>query len=265
MSYQLIALDLDGTLLDHDTNITPRAVGAIRQAAREGVIVTLATGRMHQSALKYAQQLGLDVPLITYNGALVKSMTGEILFHQPVDKSVAQDVMTLFRSRGWYIQSYVDDLLYVREVNEKARVYERLSDVTANSVGDALYTVEAAPTKLLAMADSEDIAIMRDTVERSFNDKLYVAISKPQYLEMVNPAVNKGRALEALAARLGVKRNAVMAVGDSFNDIDMIEYAGLGVAMGDAPDAVKRCADVITAANDADGVALAIEKYVLGG
>jgi Cof subfamily protein (haloacid dehalogenase superfamily) len=264
MAIKLIALDMDDTLLDKTNRVSPRTREVIRQAVESGVTVTIATGRMYGSALPFALQLGLDVPLITYNGALIKcSLSGETLLHNPIDEATAKEVLRLFREKGWYIQSYLNDCLYVDTLNEKARYYEKLSGIKAVPVGDQLYTMEGAPTKLLAMAEPGEIRMISETVKADFGDRLYAAVSKPNYLEMVNPAVNKGQALEFLAARLGLERSEVMAVGDSINDLDMLEYAGWGVAMGNAGDTVKAAANAVTCANDADGVAEAIITYVL--
>lgn len=261
---KLVALDMDDTLLNTNHEISPRTAEVIRQATMQGVTVTIATGRMYSSARPFAEGLGLDVPLITYNGAMIKAvLSGETLLHCPVESAVARQVLAFFRERGWYIQSYVNDVLYVEQINDKARYYEKLAKIPATAVGDDLYTKLDCPTKLLALAEPTEIIEMRDVLKPLFGDRLYIAISKPNFLEMVNPAVNKGMALSFLAKQLGIGHEQVMAVGDSFNDLDMIEYAGWGVAMGNAPDEVKRRAQAVVASNAQDGVAEAFEKYVL--
>jgi Cof subfamily protein (haloacid dehalogenase superfamily) len=264
MEIRLVAVDLDDTLLDRTRQISPRARHAIRCAVQQGVTVTIATGRMFCSAQPYAAELDLDVPLITYNGALIKcSKTGKTVLHRPLDSSTAAEVLGLFRQRGWYIQAYVDDVLYVKERDAKARYYEEIASVTAVPVGERLYSLNGAPTKLLAVAEPEEMQEIAASVRQSFGDRVYIAASKAKYLEITNPEVNKGWALAFLAERLGISRAEVMAVGDSLNDLDMVSYAGLGVAMGNAHDEVKAAASAVTSANDADGVAEAIEKYVL--
>jgi len=265
MSVKLVAIDLDDTLLDNSRTISPRARAAIAAAVAQGVTVTVATGRMFPSALPYARQLGLDVPLITYNGALVRcGLSGETLLHKPLDPAAAGAVLALFRERGWYVQVYLDDVLYVRERDASARRYEEIAGVTAVPVGDGLWSLAGAPTKMLAMADPERIPAIDAAVRAACGRRVYTAASKPYYLEITHPDATKGAALAFLAGRLGIGRGAVMAIGDSVNDLDMIEYAGLGVAMGNAGEQVREAADAVTAANDADGVAAAIEEFVLG-
>lgn len=264
---KLIAIDLDDTLLDNSRRISPRVKAAVREAKARGVAVTLATGRMHRSALPYALELELDIPLITYNGALIKfSRSGETLFHCPLDAAVAGGVLGLFRRKSWYVQVYADDLLYVRERDANARRYEEVSGMEAVVVGDGLYDLgDRPPTKMLAIAEPADMDGLVGAVRELYGDRLYLATSKPNYLEILNPGANKGLALARLADYFGLDRREVMAIGDSLNDKEMLEYAGLGVAMHNAAAAVKSVADAVTGANDADGVAEAVEKYVLGG
>ncbi|VBB05469.1 cof protein [Lucifera butyrica] len=264
MSIRLIAVDLDDTLLNAAVGISPHTQDVIRQAVAKGIAVTVATGRMHCSALPYAQQLGLDVPLITYNGAMIRrSLSGETLLHVPIEQEIAREVLSLFRSRGWYIQTYTQDKLYVAEINAKARYYENLAGVKAIPVGDELYTMSELPTKMLAMAEPEEISRIQHVMQGLFGDRLSMATSKPNYLEMVAPGVNKGKSLAFLAAMLNIPREEVMAIGDSHNDLDMIQYAGWGVAMGNAADKVKAAARLVTRSNEEDGVAEAIERYAL--
>lgn len=266
MKIKLVALDLDDTLLDSKRIISPRTRQAIQDAVAQGVMVTVATGRMHVSALPYAQQLGLDVPIITYNGALIKSsLSGEVLSSRPVPRPVMDEVLALFRANGWYLQLHIGDTLYVKERNERVRLYEETAGVKAEVVGDGLYSVPGEASKMLTIAEPETIqAIRRQLLQAGFGERLSMAISKPHYLEMTCLGVNKGWALDFLANKLQIGRDAVMAVGDSQNDLDMIEYAGLGVAMGNASETVKAAAQAVTRGHDEDGVAEAIEKYVLG-
>ena len=265
MDIKLVALDMDDTLLSCSLTVSPRTGEAIRQAVAQGVTVTIATGRMYRSALPYALQLGLDVPLITYNGGLIRNCrSGETLYHQPLDEAVAHEVLALFRDKGWYIQSYVNDTLYVAERNETAIFYEKLAGVPTVPLGDDFYTMPGTPTKMLALMDSVRMDEIERAVRHGFAGRLTALRSKPIYLEITHPLVNKGQALDFLVRRLGITREQVMAVGDSQNDLDMIRYAGWGVAVSNAADNVKAAAQAVTGHHDAEGVAEAIEQYVLG-
>jgi Cof subfamily protein (haloacid dehalogenase superfamily) len=264
MAIKLLAVDLDDTLLNKSSQVSPRCREAIQKAVEKGVTVTVATGRMYAAALPFARQLELDVPIITYNGALIKSsFSGEVLFEQPLDRAVAAAVLALFKERGWYIQVYVDDQLYISESTERARAYENLTKIKAIPVGEKLYTMADGVLKMLALAKEEKIQEISQTLEARFKGQIFAPVSRPTYLEIVHPSINKGKSLDFLASRLGITRQEVMAIGDSNNDLDMIQYAGLGVAMGNALPNVKAAADAVTLANDEDGVAEAIYRYIL--
>lgn len=261
---RLIAIDLDGTLLDNHIQISPRAIAAIRAAVEQKIIITLATGRMFASAAIFARQMGLDVPLITYNGGLIRaSLTGETLFHQPVPVDAAVDILNLFYHHNWYIQSYVEDKLYVDQLNDYAMDYGRIARVTPLPIGKKLYTMKAAPTKLLGITEPDNVLPLIDKISRLFPERVYATSSKDGYVEMMHPAVNKGRALAFLATKFKIDQAQVMALGDSLNDTDMLKYAGFGVAMGNAIPEVQAVSQAVTSRNNEDGVAEAIEKYAL--
>lgn len=261
---RLVAVDLDDTLLDHSQQISPRAKQAVAAAMAKGVTVTVATGRMFSSALPYARQLAIDVPLITYNGAMIRnSLSGELLLHKPIPEAEAVEVLALCRESGWYIQVYLDEVLYVKERGPNAAFYEKISGITPVEAGAGLYDLKGTPTKMLLVAEPADMPAIQAKLESRFLGRLDFALSKPGFLEIVQAGVNKGRALATLAERLGVRQAEVMAIGDSANDLDMLAYAGWGVAMGNAVEKVRQAANAVTGANDADGVAEAIERYVL--
>jgi Cof subfamily protein (haloacid dehalogenase superfamily) len=264
MAIRLIAIDLDDTLLDNRQQVSPRTLAVLKQAMRQGVAVTIATGRMFQSALPFATEIGIALPLITYNGALIRQGdSGETIFHRPIEPELAQDLADLFRQRNWYLQKYVDDQLYVTNLDENARFYADYAKVEAIPLGDAFYRMAAAPTKMLSMGEPEELAAISAELTARYDGRLYLASSKKRYLEMVDARVNKGQALDFLAGRLGILQSEVMAIGDSMNDLDMIEYAGVGVAMGNANPTVRAAADFVTLGNAADGVAVAVEKFAL--
>lgn len=261
---RLVAVDLDDTLLNQKNEISTHTADAITEAVKQGITVTLATGRMFCSAQAYAKQLGLNVPLITYNGALIRqALTEEELYHQPIEAAVAREILHYFKEQGLYIQSYMDDKLYVEEINDQAKWYMNHANVPAYALGEKLYDSPEGPTKLLAVTKPEDVPQAIQKVVAKFGTLIGATSSKPGFVEMMDKRVSKGLALAALAEKLGIPQEAVMAVGDSNNDLAMIRWAGFGVAMGNAKDTVKAEAQAVTASNQEDGVAAAIEQYVL--
>lgn len=261
---KLMVFDLDDTLLNSNLLISPRTYQAIQQAVAKGIKVTLATGRMYSSAIPFARSLGLDIPVISYNGALITSYpSGERLFHNPIKQEVAKQVMQLCRERQWYIQTYINDVLYVKELDKHALLYAKNFGVTPIPVGDRLYTMSGVPTKMLAIAEPGEIELLKEGFHTQLGNILCIAESKPDFLEINDPAVNKGAALRFIASRLNIDRQDIMAFGNGINDIEMLRYSGWGVAVDNSPAAVKNVARLVTGSNDEDGVADVIEKYVL--
>lgn len=266
MGIKLLALDLDDTLLDSGLRISPDCIAAIQEVRARGVRVTISTGRMYQSALPYANQLKIDVPLITYQGAWVKnSQTEEVLYYKPVPFELAKQTMTFFREFGVHYHSYYHDELCMEQLSEEGRYYSRLAGVKPIIIEDLIAALEQNEAiKIMAITDNASVLLEMESVLRErFSQHLYITRSKPFFLEVMSRQASKANALQVIADHYGIDRKEVMAVGDSYNDIDMIEWAGLGVAMGNAFDPVKEAADYVTTSNDEAGVAEAIRRFVL--
>ncbi|ATW25911.1 Cof-type HAD-IIB family hydrolase [Candidatus Formimonas warabiya] len=264
MNYKLIAVDLDDTLLDDRCRISPRSKDVIQQAQAKGVQVTLATGRMYRSALPFALDLHIDVPLITYQGSLVKtSVTKEILYHRTVPAELAKEVVALGEREDLSINVYLDDDLYVHKITSEVRTYCRLARVPYQEVGNLSSILDRDPTKLLFIGAAEKLDHLWIKVKKIFGDRLYITKSKPQYLEFTHPQGTKGHGLSAVARHLGVQKEEIIAFGDSFNDLELFRNAGFAVAMANARDEIKKEAHYVTGSNNEEGVARAIEKFVL--
>jgi Cof subfamily protein (haloacid dehalogenase superfamily) len=261
----LIALDLDGTLLDSSLAISNANRSAVRRAVELGVSVVINTGRMFRSAKAFVDQLRLTSPVICYNGAMICRPDGSAAFHKPLDIDVARGLLSIFRDRKIYVQSYIDDVLNVKENDMETVWYVKTFGVEGHPTGDALYTPTSAPTKLLAITDGiEQSRAIRDEMSELFGDKLYVTISNSNFVEMMNPSADKGLRLADVARDMGVGMESVMAIGDGENDVGMVSRAGIGIAMRNGLEKIKSAADDIAPANDHDGVAWAVRKYVPG-
>ncbi len=262
---RLVAIDIDYTLIGRDLKISDRTKQAIHAAIDVGSTITLATGRMFRSALPFAEELGLDAPLITYDGALVKTAkTKELYWHKPIPLEDAREILAYLQGLGFHVNVYVDDDLYVESLNEQARHYMARVNVEAKVVGDLLKFLNEPPTKLLMMAEPEIVDNILPELKQRFGDKSHVVRSLPSYIEFTGKGVTKGSALAGLSERLGIPKAQVMAIGDSENDITMLSCAGIGVAVTNAGDKVKEAADYIAEGISGDGVAEAIYRFVLG-
>ena len=264
MQYKLIAMDMDGTLLNSDRQISERTKRALFAARDKGVIITLATGRMYASAKPFAEELALEVPLITYNGALVKNaVTEEVYLHNPVPYEVALRIVKLAEAGDFHVNLYLHDKLYVKEINDYTRLYMSISQMPAYPVGVLSQFFTEAPTKILVIGEAADLSELAKMIKEEVGDEAEVTKSHPNFLEVMSYKSNKGRALAELAAKWGITSAEVMAFGDNYNDLPMLKYAGLGVAMGNAPAEVRELADLVADTNDREGLAQVIERLVL--
>lgn len=262
--YKLIAADLDDTFLDDNLEISSRNREAFRLAREKGLTVTIATGRMFRSALPIARSLGIDGPIITYQGALVKNVSdGEILTHRPVPLKDAKRVLAEGYKAGIHMNVYINDSLYVDKITEESQGYAEQSGVDPIPVGNLIEFLAEEPTKILYIAKPDLLDRLQRELTDQFGESLYITKSKPYYLEFMHPHATKMHALQQLAHKLGILPEEIIAFGDSYNDIEMIEYAGLGVAMANAPEEIKVKAKMVTTSNNDDGVARVIEEFVL--
>ncbi|MEP6774504.1 MAG: Cof-type HAD-IIB family hydrolase [Chloroflexota bacterium] len=269
MTIRLLALDLDGTLFGDDLFISPRTRKAIADAQTAGVIVTIATGRMFRSARQVAGDLKIAGSLICYQGALIEnSITEEILMHKTVPINIAQEIVSTCVEANLHVNVYCDDNLYVSEITPGARFYSKINlDLPMHVVGDLNQWLDAEgrhePTKLVIITEPEHTDSTLAMFTKLYGGRTQVTKSHPRFTELTNLDASKGRALAILAERYGVPREEVMAIGDGYNDMDMIEWAGWGVAMASAPQSVRDLARIVSPPLSEDGSADTIERYVL--
>ncbi|WP_017660504.1 Cof-type HAD-IIB family hydrolase [Baaleninema simplex] len=270
MTIKLLVLDVDGTIAGTSNQIREPVKAAIRRVAANGVPVAIATGRMYRSALRFHREIESLLPLICYQGALIKDPTNgdRIHRHTPLCPNLTRELLDFFESPEWRdrlsVHFYIDDRLYVRDLTPDTRAYVERSKMEAIAVGD-LRSLATAPTKVLALShDTTAIAsLLHQIRQRYTRQQLYTTTSVATFFEAAHPDVNKGDAVRYIAeACLGLRPENVMAVGDNWNDLEMLKYAGIGVAMGDAPDEVKAIADWVAPTVEADGVAVAIEQFL---
>lgn len=245
---QLVAADLDGTLLPGDLVVPAATTPALRALMDAGVVFVICTGRMFRSARRVAAEMGLTSGLIVcYQGAMVADLaTGEELLHTRMDGALAAEVVRAMRRLGRHVNAYIDDLLYVEEVDRWARHYAEHTEVGINLVDDLAAEVEAhRPTKLVVITEPADVEHILPGLRRRWDERLYITRSQPEYIEMTDPSITKSRTLQWLCRRLGLDERRTVACGDGMNDVDMIRWAGLGVAVAEAGAAVRATADLV--------------------
>lgn len=265
MAFKLIAADMDGTLLNDNGMITPCTVAAIMAAVSKGVIFTVSTGRPIQGVDKYKDLLDLKAPMITYNGAMiVRSDTHEILFSKMLLYNDAMNILKIGNEMGITMCVWASNRLYCNVYNEKVEDYKKLSDVEPILIDDYNALAKGGITKILWYDEVNVIATAQDTLKNIAFEKVTYCTSKPTFLEFFHSEVSKAEAMKIIGEIYDIKRDEMIAIGDGYNDLPMIEFAGMGVAMKNAPEGVKQRSDYITEhSNNSDGIAEVIEKFVL--
>ncbi len=266
MTIRLLAIDLDGTLVNHELVMNPRDVAAVRAASAAGVTVVLATGRMFKSSLRFAQPLGLRGPIINYQGAIVREIaSGEVWYRCELTVPMQQRVLALAEPKDWHVNAYVDERVYTARARPEADLYARIGMVPYEVVGPLSKWLRQDSTKMVLVdLDPENIPARMAELTAWMGDVARVTRSLDWFVEVVNPEVSKARALAMVAQRLGIAQAEVCAIGDNTNDEDMVRWAGFGVAMGNAPDALKGLAKHVTGTIDEAGVAQVVERFVIG-
>lgn len=269
MKYKLLVLDVDGTLLNNAKEITKRTLSALLKIQQMGVRVVLASGRPSYGLMKVAKTLELGNYggfILSYNGCqIINAQNGEILFERRINPEMLPYLEKKARKNGFALFTYHDNLILTNDSeNEHVLDEAGLNDLVVIEEEEFSTAIDFAPCKCMLVSDDEAALVaLEEHWKKRLSGVLDVFRSEPYFLEVVPCSVDKANTLGALLEHLGVKREEVMAIGDGTCDVAMLQLAGMGVAMGQAPDSVKVCADYITASNEEDGVAAAVEKMIL--
>ena len=269
MKYKLLVLDVDGTLLNDEREISKRTLAALLKDQQKGVRIVLASGRPTYGLMPLAKTLELGNyggVVLSYNGCqIIKAQNGEILFERRINPEMLPYLEKKARKNGFAIFTYHDDTLITDSPdNEYIKNEALLNNLKIIREDEFSTAIDFAPCKCMLVSDKEKALIgLEQHWEKRLAGTLDAFRSEPYFLEVVPCGVNKANTLGALLEHLGVTREEVIAVGDGVCDVTMLQLAGMGVAMGHSQDSVKVCADYVTASNEEDGVALAVEKLIL--
>lgn len=264
---RLIATDMDDTLLDASSSLTSRTLAALRQAISAGVMVSLSSGRMTESMLPFAEKIGVNAPMILFNGALIYDhRSDEVLFSNPIPASVALEVARMIESEGVYLQIYPGKGYYCNRRCEHTDRYEASICVPCTELGMPVSEwMQGDMIKMLAIATPEIIDRLQAKLRAAFPSGVNFMKSKAHYLEIVGEGIDKGNAIRVLAEKLNLSTDEIMAFGDGQNDATMIAAAGCGVAMENAVPECKAVAKLIAPRSTEDGVAQVIERFLAEG
>jgi Cof subfamily protein (haloacid dehalogenase superfamily) len=260
---QALACDLDRTLIGKDAVLRPRTTAAIGAAQAAGIHMLLVTGRMFQSVRRYALAAGITDPVVCYQGAIVADpVTGEFLRHVPMPEPEAREVIAAIEALGYTILVYVDDELYVSHETPESDAYAGFQQLVVHPVGDLQAWLPKAPTKLVVVGEPHELDGLEVEMKRRFGGRLYISKSLPHFLEFASPSVHKGAGLDFASERLGFSHEHTVAFGDGENDVELLQWAGFGVAVANAHPKVLAAADFVCPSVDEEGVAQVIESYL---
>lgn len=271
--YKLVAIDLDGTLLNMDKEISERNKKAISSAIQKGIKIVVCSGRVYTGARLYAKQLGSKDPVIACNGAIItEHLDGEILYSNNLNTEDCLKINEVCQKHGVYYHVYAGDTMLTEKLGfTSKKYYERNQALPAEDrvdieiVDNMAEKLKSMPGKVLKFVVVSDDPELLKAARNDMTQLEGVDLMSSNYdnFEVMNKGVSKGAALERLSQLLNIPASEMMAIGDNENDVSMFEYAGLSIAMGNAESCAKEAAMCITAPNNQDGVAIAIEKYIL--
>lgn len=269
MKYKLLVLDVDGTLLNEAKEISKRTLAALLKVQHMGVRIVLASGRPTYGLLSIAKTLELGNFggfIVSYNGCqIINAQNGEILFERRINPEMLPYLEKKAHKNGFALVTYQDDTLITNAPeNEFIQKEAKLNDLIIIDEEEFSMSIDFAPCKCVLVSNDEEALVgLENHWKKRLDGTLDVFRSEPYFLEVVPPGVDKANTLGVLMEQLGVTREEVIAIGDGVCDVTMIQLAGLGVVMGHSQDSVRVCADYVTASNEADGVAQAVEKIIL--
>lgn len=272
MNYKLIAIDMDGTLLTRDKRISEENIKALRRAHDEGVIIAICTGRLYAFVKAYIEQIGFRPFLLGCNGAFIRDDRNNLIYRKTLEYDSSMYIVDVANKYNIYYQYFSDNIVFTSNFNSKFQTYDEWNETVRDDLkikivelknDDDLKSVFQKGVLKFILNDDDLNEIIKIRKDLSKDNNINVTSSLPNNIEVIDKQVDKGNALKFLCNHLNIDKKNVIAIGDNENDLEMIRFAGLGVAMGNAMDLIKENADYITKTNEDDGVAYAINKFAL--
>jgi len=266
MKYKLIASDMDGTLVNDKSELTERTKAAIRKTVESGVLFVTATGRPFSNVQIVNELIDVDMPFIVFNGAAAcMGKSGKLLFERFLDFELAKEAFDIGQKSGMAQILWTGPRLWANRVCEETKSYHSFCkglDMTIVTDLTAIKDEVKGISKVLWIDDPAKIKELSVEMNTHFNGRLQCVSSMAHFLEFISNDAGKGTALAEIGRLFGIDRSEMIAVGDAYNDVSMLKYAGFGVAVANAPDDVKAICDHVTLSNNEDGVAEVIERFI---
>ena len=261
--YKLIAIDMDGTLLTNDKKILEETKKSLLEAYENNVVICVSTGRAFPAIKKYVDDLDINIPLILYNGSRVRmSKDATLVYNRVIETAVAKKVFDIINQNNGTCCFWKDDICYFNKDNEYTEYYRKLTTINPYIITDVYDDLFTNINKFIWFGTVDTLENVQKQILVNIEGINYFK-SHTNLLEIVPTDVSKGNTLKYLIETLGIVKEDVIAIGDDENDISMIKFAGLGIAMGNAKDTVKNIADYITDTNEENGVGKVINEFIL--
>lgn len=284
--YKLITLDIDGTLLTNDYIISDYTKDVLKMAKDQGILITVATGRFYLSAIRIAKEIGINAPMVCNDGALIKDIySDKTVFIKPLSIEISQEILDIITKYDTIkVQIFMENYrifignhfkkmqfeTFMRSLKQKPldscinyyRDFLSPSSIDIKDISAAKNMMKRPPVKIVVCGDKHEIRELKIELRKKFGNDVFLTTAVKNWIDIIHGDVSKAKGVAILAEKLGIKREETIAIGDNINDIPMLTYAGLGIAMGNASDIVKKAADMVTLSNDCDGAAKAIEEIL---
>ena len=266
MGFKLIALDVDGTIRSIERPMSERTLQTVRRVEQAGAVVTLATGRSYLSAVRASSELGLTAPIVSFQGAQVAyGKTGEVLWHVPLTHEMTRLALDVIPSDDRLdVVGYLSDDVVVLRMTDWVRAYGERTGVSVRVIDPDVF-MTSPMTRLVVRGEDEVIESLEAELKRSLNGRVYVTRSLPYFCEILHPDGGKHRALEWLCGHLGIRREETVAFGNGYNDVHMLIWAGMSVAVDGSVPQVLEVADVVAPSMEDDGVARVLDGLLEQG
>ena len=263
MKYKLIAVDMDGTLLNSESVITEATKTAILQAIDAGVIFVVSTGRPMRGVESVNALFPQDMPFIVFNGAaVVMGKSREVLFNKYLGLASAKEIFEAGTSRNLPVVLWTGERLWVNRECDITRKYQQISGADMTVIGST-EELEGDISKIVWIGTVEEIDKLQHEMSLLLGSAVNCHTSRPEFLEFVSNEADKGSAMAEIGRIYGIDKSEMIAIGDGYNDVSMLKYAGLSVAMQNAPDDIKAICGYVTLSNNKNGVAAVINKFIL--
>ncbi len=261
---KMVVTDIDGTIYSEKQGLTDNVKACLQNLIRNGIHVAIATGRTYASAKYVADEIGIECPLICYQGGLINTYDGKILDVKYLPQDIARKIVTELRDRNIHMNVYIEDVLYVENDNDYIKAYVGNKGIDYFKVNSFDNLDFSKLNKILAIDNNPQLIENLIKELQTKYPEIYVVKSTDIFCEIANKYATKGNAIKFLANKLGFTEKEVLAIGDQNNDIEMVETAGIGVAMGNGTEEIKAKANYITDTVDNEGFVKAINKFVWG-